>query len=317
MVISKRRFLMKTVRLALLSLGIAFVTLSPVPAAPSFSAWSAPVNLGALVNSASDDYGGALSRDGLSLYFTSTRPGGFGGEDLWVSQRASEDDPFGLPVNLGSLINTGVADRTPALTRDGHWLLFASNRSGGFGGLDIWASYRKNTHDDYAWETPVNLGPGINTAGTDDTGPTFLEGEGGRPDRIYFARGAVLVNGGTDIYVSEFGSDGTWGPAQVLPELSSPVADAGPEIRFDGREIIFHSTRAGSAGTDLWSAVRDSPDDPFQPPVNLGTPVNSAAIDRDACLSSKGNVMILSSDRLGGLGSRDLYVSTRTRPSGK
>jgi Tol biopolymer transport system component len=308
---------MKTVRIALVSLGLALATIARVPAAPSFSAWSAPVNLGPLVNSASDDYGGALSKDGLSLYFTSTRPGGFGGEDLWISQRASEDDPFGLPVNLGSVVNTGSADRTPALTRDGHWLLFASNRSGGFGGLDVWASYRENTHDDFGWEAPVNLGPGINTATTDDTGPTFLEGTDGHADRMYFARGAAGVNGGTDIYVSELGSDGTWGDAQPVPELSSPVADAGPEIRFDGREIIFHSTRPGSAATDLWSATRESPDDPFLPPVNLGPLVNGATIDRDACLSSKGDVMILSSDRPGGFGSRDLYVSTRTRPSGK
>ena len=307
---------LKMVRLALVSLGMVLVTISRVPAAPAFSAWSAPVNLGALVNSAFDDYGGALSKDGLSLYFTSTRPGGFGGEDLWVSQRASEDDPFGPPLNLGGAVNTTLADRTPALTRDGHWLLFASNRSGGLGGLDVWASYRENTHDDFGWEPPVNLGPGINTAATDDTGPTFLEGDGGRADRIYFARGATGVNGGTDIYVSEF-SDGAWGVAQPVPELSSPVADAGPEIRFDGREIIFHSTRPGSAATDLWSASRDTPDDPFSPPVNLGPLVNSATIDRDACLSSKGDVMILSSDRPGGFGSRDLYFSTRTRPSGK
>lgn len=308
---------MRTVRVVCVSLGIALATISRVPAAPPFSAWSAPVNLGSLVNSPFDDYGGALSKDGLSLYFTSTRPGGFGGEDLWVSQRASEDDPFGVPVNLGSVINTTAAERTPALTRDGHWLLFASNRADGFGGLDIWASHRENTQDDFGWEPPINLGPGINTATTDDTGPTFLEGNDGRASRLYFARGAAGVNGGTDIYVSELGADGTWGDAQPVAELNSAFADAGPEIRFDGREIIFHSTRPGSASTDLWAAVRDTPDDPFSPPVNLGRVVNSATIDRDACLSSKGTVMILSSDRPGGFGSRDLYVSTRTGPSGK
>lgn len=308
---------MKTVRISLVSLVIAIAAISNAPAAPPFSDWSAPVNLGPLVNSAFDDYGGALSKDGLSLYFTSTRPGGFGGEDLWVSQRASEHDAFGIPFNLGAAINTTFADRTPALTRDGHWLLFASNRPGGFGGLDIWASYRENTHDDFGWEPPINLGSGVNTAATDDTGPTFLEGDGSRASRIYFARGAAGVNGGTDIYVSELGSDGTWGAAQVVPELSSPVADAGPEIRFDGLEIIFHSTRPGSAATDLWSATRETPDDPFEPPVNLGPPVNSATIDRDACLSAKGTIMILSSDRPGGFGSRDLYFSVRTRPSGK
>src|SRR4051812_8198386 len=137
---------MKTVRIALVSLGIALATTARIPAAPPMSAWSAPVNLGALVNSAFDDYGGALSKDGLSLYFTSTRPGGFGGEDLWVSQRPGEDDPFGLPINLGSVVNTTAADRTPGLSRDGHWLFFASNRTGGVGGLGLLGAHRQEKH---------------------------------------------------------------------------------------------------------------------------------------------------------------------------
>jgi len=57
-------------------------------AAPRYSDWSTPVNLGSIINSSSDDTGPALSKDGLSFYFTSTRTG-FGAEDIWVSQRAN------------------------------------------------------------------------------------------------------------------------------------------------------------------------------------------------------------------------------------
>ena len=62
-------------------------------AAPTFGDWSIPTNLGPILNTAFIDSGPAISKDGLSLYFHSTRPGGFGLNDLYVSQRASEDDP--------------------------------------------------------------------------------------------------------------------------------------------------------------------------------------------------------------------------------
>jgi len=65
--------------------------------APAWSAWSAPVNLGAVVNSTSNDQHPSISKDGLSLYFVSNRPGGYGGNDIWVTQRATLEDPWGPP----------------------------------------------------------------------------------------------------------------------------------------------------------------------------------------------------------------------------
>ena len=301
---------MRMFRLAVLSLLGVACFVHRASAAPPFSAWSAPQNLGPIVNSAFDDSGGALSKKGLSLYFTSTRPGGFGGEDIWVSQRGSTGESFGPPVNLGALINTAEADRNPSLSRDEHWLFFASGRSGGFGNLDVWAAYRENTHDDFSWLPPVNLGPGVNTAGG-DTGPSYLEGDGTRAARLYFARGPAGP-ATTDIWVSEQAADGMWQTAQPVVELNTAFADAGAEIRHDGLEIFIHSTRPNSLGFDLWVATRDSVDDVFSDPINLGVPVNSAATDRDAGLSAKGTVMLLASDRPGGFGLLDLYVSTRS-----
>ena len=85
-------------------------------AAPEFSEWSPPVNLGPTVNTGFIDAGPALSKDGLSLYFNSSRPGGFGGNDIWVSRRASREDAWGAPVNVGPTINT---------VQRGHSFLFA------------------------------------------------------------------------------------------------------------------------------------------------------------------------------------------------
>ena len=66
------------------------------------SAWSDPVNLGAPINSSASEMNAAFSPDELSLYFVSTRAGGLGGADIWVSRRASLDSPWADPVNLGS-----------------------------------------------------------------------------------------------------------------------------------------------------------------------------------------------------------------------
>src|SRR5437773_1719234 len=65
------------------------------------STWGEPVNLGPLVNTSYNDLHPALSPDGLSLYITSDRPGGFGTNNIWVSRRASLNDPWDPPQNLG------------------------------------------------------------------------------------------------------------------------------------------------------------------------------------------------------------------------
>src|SRR5438445_4023772 len=104
-------------------------------AGPHFTGWSVPVNLGPTINTpAFLESGPALSKDGLSLYFYSNRPGGFGGFDIRVSQRQSVDDAWGTPANLGATINTAALEFVPAFSRDGHWMFFASTRPGGFGG---------------------------------------------------------------------------------------------------------------------------------------------------------------------------------------
>ena len=126
-----------------------------------YSDWSAPINLGPVVNSTATDRGPAISKDGLSLYFASTRvPGSFGGEDIYVSQRESQDSEWGPPVNLGPTINTTANEMVPAFSRDGHLMFFASNRPGS-AGVDIWVSRRQQTHDDFGWQPPENLGAGV------------------------------------------------------------------------------------------------------------------------------------------------------------
>ena len=312
---------------SLASLGLLLACESPShPAAPRLQAmsfanseWSEPVNLGPVVNSSSNEQNATLARDGLSLYFSSNRPGGSGPLDIWVSQRTCADpnDPacaWQAPVNLGSPINSAGADFAPNLSRDGHLLFFASNRGGG--ATDIFVSHRADPNDDFGWDDPVPLGPGVNTAAAEQA-PMYLQNAEDGSANLYFNRGA-LAQKQADIYVAAVTRDGeTLGPAQLVVELSDPSAnDAAVTIRADGRELMFWSPRSGGlGGADLWVSTRQTVHDPWSPPVDLGAPLNSVSDDVTPSLSLDGRTLIFASNRLGGSGRNDLYMSTRT-PSG-
>jgi Tol biopolymer transport system component len=271
-----------------------------------------------VVNSGFNELLPHISKDGLSLYFASDRPGGLGSFDIWVSRRASENDPWLQPENLGSRINTVGNDRAPALSRDGHFLFFSSNRPGGFGNLDLWMSYRLNTHDDFGWEEPVNLGAELNGA-ANDFGPNYLENDDTGVPSLTFGSNRPGGAGGFDIYISYLQANGSFGPASLIAELSSPFDDFRATVRPDGRELFFSSNRPFSAGMvgvglqDLWSSVRESILVPWSPPTHLGPVVNSEALDRFPALSADGTSLIFSSDRPGGVGGEDLYLSVREK----
>ena len=285
--------------------------------AQKYSDWSAPINLGPTVNSTSMDRGPAISKDGLSLYFASNRPdGSFGGEDIYVSQRETRDGQWGPPENLGSIINTTDNEMVPALSRDGHLLFFASNRPGGFGGVDIWVSRREHTHDDFAWQPPENLGAGVNSLSLDE-GPSYFENDDAGVPQLYFSSG-MNRPGGAGIYVSEQAPDGSFGPAVLVVELGGGGVTSRPSIRHDGLEIFFTSNRPGSIANsqDLWVATRETVFDAWSEPVNLGSPVNSELVDVQPYISSDGETLFFASNRLTG-GPTDLYMSTRTKLSEK
>lgn len=290
---------------------LAFASSYPT-AAPKYSAWTAPVNLGAPVNSTFADAGAAVSKDGLSLYFHSERPGGQGSTDIWVSQRASEDEPWGAPANIGPPVNTPFTEAVAALSRDEHWLFFSSDRTGGSGSMDIWVSYRQHVHDPFDWQPAVNLGAGVNSSAAEGAMTYFENDEGAAQLFFQSARGGGI--GATDIYVSDQFPNGTFGPASLVPELSSPGLDQRPSIRFDGLEMFFFSDRPGGFGAvDLWTATRDTSLDVWSAPTNLGAIVNSVAGDFQPHIASDRETLYFGSVRPGGLGSQDIWVTRRTK----
>ena len=286
---------------------------------PEWEPWSTPINLGSLVNSPLDDNRPAISKDGLSLYITSGRLGGLGGLDIWVSHRASLDDPWGPPQNLGPTVNSSSNDVAPAFSPDGHRMYFHSFRPGGCGLADIYVSRRRDTRDDFGWGPPEDLGCVVNTPYV-NAGPTIFEDETTGITTLYFTvqNNPPGSDQGFDIYASaRIGDEGAFGPPVLVQELSSPFRDTRTAIRRDGLEIFLSSGRPGGVGNeDLWVSTRASTLDPWSTPVNLGAVVNTTAFDGGPALSFDGTTLYFHSNRPGGVGGNDLYVATRGRLRG-
>ncbi len=109
-----------------------------------------------------------LSKDELIIYFSSDRPGGYGGKDIWVAFRDSRNEDFKRPQNLGPTVNTPGDDMFPYLRTD-TLLYFASDGHPGLGGLDIFYTYPDTAGQ---WSKPVNMGMPINST-ADDFGIIF------------------------------------------------------------------------------------------------------------------------------------------------
>ena len=121
--------------------------------------WSRPRNFGAPVNTSSWESQPSMAADGMTVYFASSRAGGFGGMDIWKTTMTAEGE-FSIPENLGPAINTPGDDAAPFIHSDGRTLYFASNGRVGMGGYDL---YYSTLQADGTWSEPVNMGYPINS----------------------------------------------------------------------------------------------------------------------------------------------------------
>jgi hypothetical protein len=221
------------------------------------------------------------------------RTGTLGGNDIWAADRASKKEPFGEPQNLGAPVNTDANDFCPTPIY-GNYLLFVSERPGpetcssGPGLGDIYI-IRRNAA--YGWGEPQHLGciedgTGPNSAGAEFS-PSLVE----LPDGAYLYFSST-VSGNHDIYRSKRGSNGKFGPPSPVTELNTEFDDRMPNIRSDGLEVVFSSTRptdakgtASFGGFDVFVAKRSSATEPFSAPVNLGSGINTAGSETRSTIS--------------------------------
>ena len=133
-----------------------------------------------------------ISSNELKLFFATERKNGYGGKDIWVSERESTSEKFGRPRNLGDIINTEGDEMYPYMRNDST-LYFASNGHGGMGGLDIFVTTLDAQGE---WTEPINLRHPFNSIGN-DYGITFHPTE----ERGFFISNRDAKNGlDDDIY---------------------------------------------------------------------------------------------------------------------
>ena len=133
--------------------------------------WSRPRNLGITINSPYWDSQPSISSDSKTIYFSSNRPGGFGGRDIWVSH-LQKNNHWSKPVCLDSTINTRADEQTPFIHADNTTLYFTSSGHPGMGGTDLYFSKLVNGK----WSKATNLGYPINTEY--DEGALFVSLDG-------------------------------------------------------------------------------------------------------------------------------------------
>jgi len=200
--------------------------------------WSPAMNLGPIVNTPQSEGYPSISADGLelffcSIYWQSQRPGGYGGADLWVTKRASADDDWNEPENLGPVVNSTNHDSEPHISSDGLSLYFASERPGGYGPCNLYVTKRK-TKDD-PWEEPVNLGPTVNlgSAGTPNLSADGL--------LLFFTSNRSNGYGKADIWLSRrMTTSDPWGePINLGPSINNSASQVVSYVPPDGKTLYF------------------------------------------------------------------------------
>lgn len=161
-------------------------------------AWTRPDLIEGQVNSVHWEGSACLTRDGKHLYFSSDRPGGYGGRDLYVAEWIN-DSIWGNVKNLGPTINTKFDEDGPFFHADGKSLYFASIGHNSMGGYDIFHSQLQE--EDTTWTNPINIGYPINT--TDDD-RFYVVSDDGRSG--YFSSARASGENRHDIYEVQPGS---------------------------------------------------------------------------------------------------------------
>lgn len=143
--------------------------------------WSEPIRIN-LGDTSYNYLYPAVTRDGLTMYFSSDMPNGMGDYDLWMVTRKSTDEEFGTPVNMGANVNTEGREVFPVLRNDS-LLYFSSNGLPGVGGLDIFVTSKNGRR----WSDPQNLGIPINSSYDEMSITYYPESEHYMMERGYFS----------------------------------------------------------------------------------------------------------------------------------
>jgi hypothetical protein len=260
-------------------------------------------NLGKSVNTEHYEGFSMVTGDGLSLYFSSNRPGGLGDLDIYLSQRPARESEWGPAFNL-TVLNSEASDHSVTLSDDGHYIYFMSEREGGFGEGDIYISYREDIYDSLGWGKPENIGSVINTPLLESC-PLFNIEDG--KTVLYFVSSRIGGVGQIDIYRSEFNDE--------INEFEEPVNlskinTSFYDMHFEPIKGLIWSDRPGGIGKhDIWMATYDRDSLEWVDPVVLKPPINTEFNEGMPSITHDAKELYFHSDRPGGYGLHDIYVA--------
>ena len=221
--------------------------------------WGEPVNVGEPINSASNDFCPMLARDGHEFYFVSNRPGGCGGDDIYVT-RFRDDGTIEEPENLGCDVNSAGNEAGPVpITEPGRGpvLYFSSTRAGGFsaepagaitGDADLYSSEWRGGR----YQAPT-LVPGVNSAQED--GQPYIQRDA---LELYFYSTRPGGKGLQDIWMaSRAKAQDSWSaPVNLGDAVNSSAAETRPSLSWDGTTLYFGSTRT-TGEANIYVSSRD------------------------------------------------------------
>lgn len=252
-------------------------------------AWSAPVKLDFLEGYIGPQRTPSLSGDGLELYFSDghetvtgcpPNASGFGGSDLWVAKRSSKEDPWGVPENLGSIVNTAHHEDTPCISADGLSLYYMSNIISDPQNSEILMATRQSK--DAPWEKPVNVGPNVNSNWYEYTPYVSTDGL-----TLFFSRGFSKPH----TYVSRRRSiSEPWGRAELFMPINSlnsawGIPD-GTEVclsysEMDSALYFTHATSLFTFDADIWQVK-------VTPILDLNSDGNVDKLDQNILINNWG-----------------------------
>lgn len=259
-------------------------------------------NAGDVINSRHNDMFSMIMPDGLTLYFSSDRPGGFGDLDIYVSTRNSINEQWGEPKNLGPNINSLKSDHSVTVFENGKIMIYTSERQESIGIADLYISYSEDSNDPLSWGESTNGGSVINKESAWTACPLYVRDN--NVDKIYFTSNRT---GDGDVYASVF-SNGQF----ESPVMLSGVNTEQGEMHFDPVEGFIWTNRTGGIGKDdIWITSNRTNEFEWTNATNLGETINTPSNEGMPSMTHDKSLFVFHSDRPTGLGNYDIYFALR------
>lgn len=241
--------------------------------------------------------------NGLTLYFSSDRPGGSGDLDIYVSHRTSINDVWQKPINLGSAINSSGSDHSVTISNDGHYMYFTSDMEGGEGVEDLYVSYRDDITSDITWSVAKNLGKSVNTKSLEACPLYHVENN---RTELYFVSNRESGWGGMDLYYSVWNDDDEMFGNPKHLKVSSTEND----MHFEPVKGLIWSSRKGGVGKqDIWIANFNEEKEEWENPECLKYPINTEFDEGMPSITEDFSELYFHSNRPEGVGSFDIYIA--------